>query len=368
MRRPSRFAFAALFAVTLAAPFALDATTADSAPPPAATRTLEDYRHFRIAAIDLLGRMPTRDEIAAFERSDFDMDGWMDAQLGGAGYVERLTRIYMDALRLEPNVDFRSAPSELYRHDVLGPDGKPVTIYYREGQRRERPETDGEFCLSPEETGVVIRARQPDQGTPRKVSQKVPRPGDACWRSRGGSIATFAPPAPPSATGADGRIPIPEYKPVESLLTDAEGKPVVEIRVCREEAGVRDTGHVYASGRVQPLPKDAKLPGGRLRPPPLDRPYATQHQGQEIACNTRMALDYRAGLRLRGGPGAVHAGRQQPGRERLLLSRTTCRSAQGCRSTTRASKRSGGSRTGGRARRCASWTTSSRAIAIFARS
>jgi Protein of unknown function (DUF1585) len=283
-------AWRAALAVLLAgapAPLALDAW---SAGPPPAMRTLQDYRHFRITAIDLLGRMPTRDEIAAFERSDFDMDAWMDAQLGGPAYVERLTRIYMDALRLEPNVDFRSAPSELYRHDVLGPDGKPVTIYYREGQRRERPETDGEFCLSPEETGVVIRARQQDLGTPKKVSQKsldratlLEKPW---WLYR-----DFRAGSPTQRYGDGWKDPDPQYKPVESLLTDAEGKPVVEIRICREEAGVRDTGHVYASGRVQPLPKDAKLPGGRLRPPPIDRPYATQHRGQEIACNTRMALD-----------------------------------------------------------------------------
>jgi hypothetical protein len=284
----SRAALAALLLAAAAAPFAVDA---ESAPPPPASRTLDDYRHFRISAIDLLGRMPTREEIAAFERSDFDMDRWIDAQLGGPGYVERLTRIYMDALRLEPNVDFRTAPAELYRHDVLGPDGKPVTIYYRENQRRERPETDGEFCLSPDETGVVIRARQQDQGTPRKVTQKALDQATVLvkpwWLYR-----DFRTRNPVQRYGEGWKDPDPQYKPVESLLDDAEGKPVTEVRICREEAGTRDTGHVYASGRVKPLPKDAKLPGGRLRPPPLDRPYATQHQGQELACDTKMALDY----------------------------------------------------------------------------
>jgi hypothetical protein len=283
---PSRTASGLLIVAVLAA-FTLDAA---SAAPPSAPHTLDDYRHFRITAIDLLGRMPTRDEIAAFERSDFDMDRWMDAQLGGAAYVERLTRIYMDALRLEPNVDFRSAPAELYRHDVLGPDGKAVTVYYREGQRREPPETDGEFCLSPEDTGVVIRAHQADQGTPRKVTQKrldqatvVEKPW---WLYR-----DFRTKDPAQRYGEGWKDPDPQYKPVESLLTDADGKPVVTIRICREEAGKSDTGHVYASGRVQALAKDAKLPGGRVRPPPLDKPYATQHQGQAIACDTKMALD-----------------------------------------------------------------------------
>jgi hypothetical protein len=286
--RPPRTVFAALFVAILATPFALDAESAD---PPPAQRTLDDYRHFRITAIDLLGRMPTRDELGAFERSDFDMDRWVDAQLGGPAYVERLTRIYMDALRLEPNVDFRTAPAELYRHDVMGPDGKLVPVYYRESQRRERPESDGEFCLSPDETGVVIRARQQDVGTPKKVSQKLLDAHTVLvkpwWLYR-----DFRTKNPAQRYGEGWKDPDPQYKPVESLLTDAEGKPVTEIRICREEAGVRDAGHVYASGRIKAPPKEAKLPGGRLRPVPLDRPYATQHQGQDIACDTKTALDY----------------------------------------------------------------------------
>ena len=290
MSRPIRLP--ALFATIVLAtvPLALDAT---SAPPPAAQRTLEDYRHFRIAAIDLLGRAPTREEIAAFERSDFDMDKWVESHLGGPGYVERLTRLYMDVLRLEPNLNFMNASWQLYRHDVLGPDGKPVTVYYRENQRRERPDIDGEFCLSPDETGVVIRPRLVDVGTPtKKIPQKLLDERTVLvkpwWLYR-----DYKTKSPVQRYGQDAwKDPDPEYKPVESLLEDAEHHPVADVRICREEAGVKDAGHIYASGRTKALPKDAKLPGGRLRPPPLDRPYATQHQGQEVACDTRSGLDY----------------------------------------------------------------------------
>ena len=62
--RPSLPSLAALLVVGAAAPCALDAASAE---PPSAQRTLEDYRHFRITAIDLLGRMPTREEIGAFD-------------------------------------------------------------------------------------------------------------------------------------------------------------------------------------------------------------------------------------------------------------------------------------------------------------
>ena len=281
--------FALLAAVLLAPLLALDA---DSAPPPRAARTVDDYRHFRTAAIDLLGRMPTRQEIAAFERPDFDFDAWIDAHTTGPAYVERLTRIYMDVLRLEPNLNFTNATSQLYRHEVLGPDGKSLWIYYRENQRRERPETDGEFCLSPDETGVVIRARQPDEGTPRRVTKKLLDEYtvlvEPWWLYR-----DYRAPKPQQLFGTDAwKDPDPEYEPVEGLLADPDGKRVTAVRVCREEAQTRDVGHVYASGRVKAPPKDAKLPGGRVRPPPLDRPYATQHQGQEVACDTKTALDY----------------------------------------------------------------------------
>lgn len=335
MRRSLRFP--ALFALLVVAclPFALDARGAP--PSPAASpggRSLDDYRHFRVMAIDLLGRMPTRQEIAEFERPDFDVDKWIDAHLSGPAYSERLVRIYMDVLRLEPNLLFQNASWELYRHDVQGPDGKPVTIYYRENQRRERPETDGEFCLSPAETGVVIRARNqdiplppapekpsagatpagakpaapaamkpaapaaamemapvPPPPTPKRVSQKlldtytvVVKPW---WLYR-----DYRSPNPSQRYGSDGwKEPDPQYKPVESLLNAPDGKPVTEIRICREEAQTAESGHIYASGRTKALPKGTKLPGERFRPPPLDSRYATQHQGQPVACDTRTALD-----------------------------------------------------------------------------
>jgi hypothetical protein len=336
---PRALRFPAFFALLVLAlvPFALDARSASPAP---AQRTLDDYRHFRVTAIDLLGRMPTREEIAAFERSDFDVDRWIDEHLSGPAYSERLTRIYMDVLRLEPNLLFQNASWELYRHDVQGPDGKPVTIYYRENQRRERPETDGEFCLSPQETGVVIRARQQDLALPEEPPAKgappaapkpaptpapAPKPAGAAPMAMGmgGAMAPppkplatpkrvsqklldvttvlvkpwwlyrdYRTPAPSQLYGQAWKDPDPQYKPVESLLADAEGKPVAEIRICREEAQRLETGHVYASGRTKAPPKDAKLSGMRFRPAPLDKAYATQNQGKPVACDTRMGLDY----------------------------------------------------------------------------
>ena len=284
------------------------------------TRSIDDYRHFRIAAIDLAGRMPTREEVAAFERPDFDFDKWIDAQLARPGYVERMTRIYMDLLRLEPNLNFSSGPAQLFRQEIQGPDGLPVLVFYRNGQRREREATDGEFCLSPDETGLVVRSGAQPIGTPKKVSQKIldrfttlVKPW---WLYRDYLSVNPQLRFDQQWTDAD-----PDYKLAEGLLSDPNGRPTLEVRVCREEAQTGDTGHVYASGRanagVKPpvanaknadamsslamsggtktsanTPAPPKLPGGRLKPAPLDRPYATKHKGEPVACSSRMALDY----------------------------------------------------------------------------
>jgi hypothetical protein len=290
LNRAVLLSLAALCAALPATRLARSAGPAEAEP----RRSLEDYKHFRITAIDLLGRMPTREEIAEFERPAFDYGRWVDAHLGGPAYAERLTRIYMDALRLEPNLNFSSAPAQLYRFEVLGPDGKGIPVYFRQNQRRERPETDGEFCLSPEEVGVVVRPnRQP--GTLKKVPQatldKYTVLVKPWWLYR-----DYRTPSPTQLYGAGWNDPDPEYKPVDSLLKDDAGNPVTEVRVCREEAERRETGHIYASGRLPPRGGRAapgtKLLGGRQRPPPVDKPYAIQHQGQEVRCEGKLALDY----------------------------------------------------------------------------
>src|SRR5262249_45284038 len=95
-------------------------------------RTLDEYRHFRTLAIDLIGRVPTRTEIAAFEKPDFDLDGWIDKRLREPGFADRLTRVYMDLLRLEVGPAFNFAPpvATLRRVQIMGPDKQPLSLYF----------------------------------------------------------------------------------------------------------------------------------------------------------------------------------------------------------------------------------------------
>ncbi len=287
-----------------------------AAPPPsAAPRTLDDYRHFRAAAIDLLGRMPTRMEIEAFERADFDFDRWMDQHLASPAYVDRLTRIYMDLLRLEPNVNFFMGSSQLSIQQVTGHDGKKIDVLFRFAQRRVPEAIDGQFCFTRDETF---------EPPPKTKPAPPPPPSTAMGAAPPPKPPAFVPPVPkkisqklldertvlvrpwwlyrdyrdahPTLRYQEGwKITDPEYRPTASLLADAEGKPIVEVRVCREEAQAGETGHVYASGRTKPPPPPPKPKPGEpfvFKPiAPLDKPFATQHHGEVIACDTKTAFE-----------------------------------------------------------------------------
>jgi hypothetical protein len=297
-------------------------------------RTLQDYRHFRAAAIDLLGRMPNRADLADFERADFDLDTWIDRHMDEPTYAARLTRVYMDLLRLEPNLTFGFMPWQLYRYEIQGPDG-PEYVYWRENERRAREDTDGEFCLSSEDTGQIIRVRAAPIGTAKKVTKKAL--DDATVLVKPWWLyEDYASPSPHERYGESWAKPDAQYKLAGSLLKNADGKPTEAIRICREEAQTAPTGHIYVSGRKPTkLEKPAKaakaapgeLPnGGRYRAPPGDSAYALAHKGDKVACDSRlgqsMAIDCGCGPALErclpsDGDGQGSAAFQFPSHEPL---------------------------------------------------
>jgi hypothetical protein len=289
------------------APSSMGASSAPSASSAAAPaeRTLDDYRRFRALSIDLAGRAPTRDEIAAFEAPGFDLDRWIDERLTGQAYVERLERVYMDLLRLEVGPAFQFSPpaTTLHRQTVVGPDKKPVHVYYRANQRRERTETDGEFCLTQAETGQLFPNGQPPRGKAVPVTQKAldaatvkVRPW---WLYKDYRAAS-----PKERYGLDWGGDEAGYALLRDMIFEPDGTtPTAEIRVCKEEAQTADVGHVMLTARVAP-PKGTPVPKDRLRFPPLDEPYAKLHKGQEISCRgvTGFAMAADCGC----GPGLEH--------------------------------------------------------------
>ena len=96
-------------------------------------------------------------EVEAFERPEFSVERWIDEKLQTPAYAERMRAVYMDLLRLEVSsaVNFNPSSIVLRRQRILGPGGAPTYVYYRQGQRRARAETDGDFCFTRDEAGFV---------------------------------------------------------------------------------------------------------------------------------------------------------------------------------------------------------------------
>ena len=250
-----------------------------------ADHPLGDYRYFRALSIDLVGRPPSRDELAAFERPDFDLDAWIDTHLGGPAYAERLRRIYMDVLRLEvgPSFQFVPNPVMLRRQAITGPDGTPQYIYFRRGQRRVDAAIDGDFCLTPSETGQQFPTNAPPIGIAKPVSQAVLDARTVVvkpWWLYADYRATL----PTDLTKPDWATRFPGFAPAPVLLVEPDGRTATTaVRVCREEAQTADTGTVYTSGRAG-AKKGDPLPGGRLTQPPGDSGFARAAKGRAVSC------------------------------------------------------------------------------------
>ena len=262
--------------LALTAPLALRADHA---------RSLADYRYFRALSIDLVGRPPTTAELVAFEKPDFDLDSWIDNHLTGDAYAERLSRIYMDALRLDigPSFQFVPNPIVLRREQVLGPDGQPIFIYYRRGQRRLDPATDGDFCITQAESGLQFPANAPPTGSATPIAQAVLDTRTAVvkpWWLYG----DYREREPTDFAAADWPKRFPGFAPAPALLVEPDGKTkTTAVRVCKEEAQTADTGTVYASGRAG-IKKGDPLPFGRLNAPPGDSGFAKNSKGRAVSC------------------------------------------------------------------------------------
>lgn len=251
---------------------------------------LADYRYFRALSIDLQGRLPDREEIAALEQPGFDIDAWIDAHLGGPMYAERVRRVYMDRLRLDIGISFEFVPKSAYlrRYTITGPNGKPLHVYFRLNQRRPRIETDGDFCLTQEETGLQFPKYNPAIGAGKPTSQEALDRNTVLvkpwWLYRDYRAPNATDRWSPSWEKTN-----PNFQPVVELLNDADGAPTEQIRVCKEEAQTGAMGAVYATGR-RSTPKDSPPPYGRLTHLPVDTPYATANAGKPIACDSGSAV------------------------------------------------------------------------------
>lgn len=270
-----RLSIAALAAVLLL-PF-----TTDSAPP---TRTRADYRYFRALTIDLLGRAPTRAEIASFERSDFDLDHWLESFVAGTAYARRLRQIYADKLKLELpwTIPFQPQMILLKRQKVLGPDGNPVEIYFREGQRRPIPAIDGDLCFTEAESGLKMPRGGHGIGNPIPIAKKI-------FESRTVLVkpwwlySDYRSAQPKDRAGPHWKQAFPGFELHLPLFVDADGSETTAVRVCKEEAQVADSGRIFVAKRL-PLAPNMPFAAGRMTHQPPDLPHAVANVGKPISC------------------------------------------------------------------------------------
>src|SRR5579859_3042732 len=199
-----------------------------------------------------------------------------------------MRRIYMDLLRLEVGPAFQYVPpaNVLHRQTLKDANGADIYVYYRQGQRRARAETDGTFCMTQDETGLQFPAGQQGTGTAMNVSQDVldtyTRRVKPWWLYRDYTQAN------PTGvySASEWTASVPGFVPTPGLLTEADKKtPSVEVRVCAEEASTLETGTIYASGRTTRPPAPTPPPAGRLDFPPLDSTYATANAGRPVSCS-----------------------------------------------------------------------------------
>ncbi len=289
MRRPKDSATkASALALALSA---LSASTAAHA-----QRTLDEYRFFRALSIDLVGRIPTRAEIAAFEQPAFNVETWIDAQLATPEAAERVRRVYMDRLRLELNstVPIRPRGTILRRIPVTRANGTRVWVYYRSGQRRADVNTDGTMCFTPDELGVQYPA---NGDVPMGSTCNTPRPiTDAMlnartvvvkpwWLYRDYRAANPTQRYNPATWGAIA----PGYDPTDGMLRDEAGNEVTEVRVCREEAQTDAQGAPFVRSTAVPAP----LTGcsRRLVGVPNTNADAMSLAGQMLSCDSQTGFN-----------------------------------------------------------------------------
>jgi len=256
-----------------------------------AQRPLADYRYFRALSIDLNGRPPTRAELADLERPDFDIAAWIDNHLSGRGYVERVTRIYTDLLRLElPDSSISFAPRSILLRwtSILGPDGRPIDLYFRNGQRRAQPAIDGQVCFTAAEIGIQVPSDGASIGTPKAVTRKLLEARTVVVRPWW-LYADYARPLPRDRASA-AWVQRFGYELVWSMFTEPDGRtPMTGVRVCREEAQTAETGRVFATGYVAKK-ADPLLPG-RLTRLPSDTPFAVANAGSSVSCSLAVAFE-----------------------------------------------------------------------------
>ena len=256
----------------------------------AAPLTVQDYRAFRAASLDVQGRVPTLEEVDARGQEGFSLERFVDERLERGAYAANVRRVFMDRLRLDLSSGFQYVPAAttLRRQAIVDPIGKTVQVYFRTGQRRTRAETDGVFCLTEAESGLRFPNNQAGVGTAKPVTQAALDAATVLvkpwWLYRDHAAAS-----PTQRYGASWPASTANFAPSAALLKEDGTTDTLAVRVCKEEAQTAATGAVYLTNRTAPA-AGSPPPYGRYTPLPLDSAYAKANPTARLDCSLGLAL------------------------------------------------------------------------------
>jgi len=165
-----------------------------------------------------------------------------------------------DVIEVGPSFQFVPNPLVLRREQVMGPDGAPVFVLFRRGQRRADVATDTEFCLTKDETGLSFPPNAAPVGEPKRVSQEVLDARTVVvkpwWL-----YADYRAASPSDVVSADWARRFPGFELVPALRGETS------VRVCKEEAQTAETGVVSVLGHK-------------------DTGFAKKNKGRAVSCLT----------------------------------------------------------------------------------
>ena len=98
--------------------------------------------------------------------------------------------------------------------------------------------------------------------------------------------------SPKELAGPDWQQRFPGFELALNLFVDPDGRPTTSIRVCKEEAQTKESGRVFATGRL--VNKATPIPKGRTKKPPGDTAFARANQGQPVSCLTQVGFESSA--------------------------------------------------------------------------
>ncbi len=156
-------------------------------------------------------------------------------------------------------------------------------MYFRHGQRRTDPITDGEFCFGKDDTGYDDPSKTVHGGTAKRLT-KAALDANTVIVKPWWLYSDYRAKAPSDLISPAWAKKFPGFQLGDALLTEPDGHTrATQIRVCKEEAQTAENGVIFTTGTgtgKQPMPS------GRVTKAPIDTALAKAATGKTVSCLT----------------------------------------------------------------------------------